>query len=99
MKPRDICKECGGWCCVKTLKMVTPTERKFFEYCGQKVRILKDGRYVMEVGAPCKFYKDGECSIYGTGKRPDTCRNYPKSYHEIFAPHCKLMRELYSRGD
>lgn len=95
-----ICLEnCGSWCCKHTLKIVTDTEKEFYEFCGFDVRILTDGRYLMVCDAVCQYLKDDKCSIYGTGKRHEVCRRYPNSYHEIFAPYCKLMREKYSRRD
>ena len=64
MNSRNICKKCGGWCCVNTLKMIADSERDFHEFMGHKVRILKDGRYLMVIPSVCKYW-DKECKWAG----------------------------------
>ena len=76
---RDICKECGGFCC--NCRMIgverSPVSKNTLEYWDAKSQEYFDhGKLrIYVVSEPCKHYKDGECSIYDD--RPVKCKLFP----------------------
>ena len=49
---------------------------------------------------PCPHSIPGEngwCSCYEN--RPEVCRLFPETYAPFWSKYCKLMRELYKRGE
>jgi len=97
---RKICQECGGFCCNNFFVWVGEGDapREFHEFRGRKIEKYGDITSVV-IPDQCPFAKEGElgwCEQYD--KRPEVCRVFPQSYTPFWNLHCKLMRELYKRG-
>ena len=98
---RKICNECGGFCCNNFFVWVGlgDAPREFHEFREREV--LKYGE-ITSVIIPDKcphFGKvdKGWCSCYED--RPTVCKVFPTSYTPFWNLRCKLMRELYKRGE
>ena len=79
LENREICKECGGYCCSFGGTAVTKAELKLITDAGNEnhfVGVLGNC-YVTFWGEEgiCPYLKDSTCSIYEI--RPGMCRKFP----------------------
>ncbi len=96
---KDICIDCGGYCC--TLGGVVATQNEVdaiikLGYPNHFIQLSKDV-YGIEWGkdGSCVYLKDGTCSIYSV--RPLGCRVFPvvqTRNHEIILIKCSLASHL-----
>lgn len=94
---KELCKECGGFCCNYQLRRVplkelTPYFKDFFEAKAYDKKIVgPDIFYVL--GAKCKFVTDEGCSL--GEDRPDLCKDFPPRLDDEWVHFCPLMRLIY----
>lgn len=95
---RNICKECGGWCCQYTIHAIKKNADDFEEAVEfYKVRATggwheEEDQIIFVIPQPCPHF-NGECKIYKD--RPQICRAFPQGWHPQIVRYCKLMRKEY----
>ncbi len=66
------CKGCNGLCCVRGTRYITLSPE---EADRLKIKAPRNESGNVPMPVPCKFLKNGQCSIYT--ERPAACRMYP----------------------
>jgi Fe-S-cluster containining protein len=97
---RLICEKCEGFCCDNFFIWVGAGDapREFHEFRGRKVLKYGTTESVI-IPDPCPHRKrteKGWCDCYED--RPTVCQVFPTEYSPFWNLKCKLMRELYKRG-
>lgn len=98
---REICKSCGGFCCKAFFVWVGDEDapKEFHKFRNRTIQRYGDTLSLIQPDL-CPHYKESDlgcCSVYD--QRPKVCRVFPETYTPFWNLHCKLMRELYKRGE
>lgn len=94
-----ICQHCKGWCCnhffIGLGQDDAPIE--FHEFRGREIMLYANtNAVVIPDECPYSEPETGRCAVYD--QRPAVCRLFPEKYTPFWNVKCKLMRELYKRG-
>ena len=96
---REICAECGGFCCSFGGATATREEYQEILKSGYEDHFVKmsDNCYITEWGENgiCPYQEGSSCTIYDV--RPLTCRKFPIvsfNKYDHFIAHCALTEQL-----
>lgn len=100
----DICKRCGGKCCRWTVTETldpSPYKAEFWETTGAILHTKTDHSEIWMMPNVCQHSEEnGKCDIYGTGKRPQLCRDFPESnLPRLWRLMCPLFKVKHNKKD
>jgi hypothetical protein len=100
-KKNNACEDCS-WCCEHSIVPLLNDQRivHFHENWGNKIFIDKNGQIWSVMYNPCQHLgEDGFCDMYDDPNKPLPCGNFPTGWDDVYAPHCKMMREEFKQEE